>query len=598
MYISFFNLPFVLSSIIFLWPITLPAQENIEALIDQLVEIDKPGTGYAQYFSGSNFLPYEDTEQIGTLIIGATARDRSPTLKKIVEAGIGAVPVLIKHLDDDRKVNLPSIESGGIMWIAFNREYDFNRATAKEAPKGVNVDGLHHSAGQPDRHEVTVGDVCFVALGQIVNRSWSAVRYQPTGGRIISSPTQSKDLRQAIIDEWGKLDRQTHRKKLIEDFQTPDWEPRKIGAYIRLSYYYPGDVEKLVLDFLDRPIASSDKTRELVKEITAVTDPADRKNVLDAMMSDFGAHYRDAIEDELLEHLRFVEYSREREPELVTMGSNARKVLNETFGWPETVTFEDGLAKPQTTFDEFETARFIEALTHDDSEAIGNRVKQIMESERFKEDDSIVEACLICLASRKQFGEYLAGILKKVNFRTATHDQFRTDYLEAIATSKSPAVLKQLEHIVNVATDPDTFIIAAKAVPQESWEAVLTRAKQILAELPAKTTDGRQLLSLVVEKSPADAERILVEFLKPNTVQRCNTVCVVVWSGNPLSQKVLLPLLDDQRELVGFNSGLRVCDRAAQAISHSIEGLRFSTSWSQSDRDQRISVIKEYCQGK
>jgi hypothetical protein len=35
-------------------------------------------------------------------------------------------------------------------------------------------------------HVVTVGDLCFVALGQIVNRSSAAVRHQPTGGLVIS----------------------------------------------------------------------------------------------------------------------------------------------------------------------------------------------------------------------------------------------------------------------------------------------------------------------------------------------------------------------------------------------------------------------------
>jgi hypothetical protein len=582
----------------FLLPIHLFAQEDIAALIEQFVEIDKPGTGYAQYFSGSDFLPYEDTESIGTLIIGATGRERSPTMKKVVESGVNAIPELIKHLDDDRKVCLPSIESGGIMWILFQNEYDFNRATTKDVPNGVNLDLLTMVDGQPDRHEVTVGDICFVTLGQIVNRDWSAVRYHPSGSQIINSPTFSKDLRQAIINEWGKLDPDSHRKKLIEDFQKPDWEQRKIGAYLRLSYYYPNDVEKLVLEFLDRPVTSLDKTVELALKLTSIDNPVDRKNTLKSMIDDCGEHFRESIEIKLFEMLVFIDIERDDLTDEMKRALIARDILHKEFGWPADVTLVHLGTKPRTTYNENEMARFIEALTHDNSVAIGNRVKQIMESERFKDDDSMVEACLKCLASREQFGDYLAEILKKVDFRTATHEQFRTNYLRAIATSKSPAVIKQLEHIVNVATDPDTFIIVAKAVPRESWEPVLTRAKQILAELPADTTDGGQLLTLIVEKSPADAERILVEFLQPNTTQRCDTVCEVVWYGNPLSQKVLLPLLDDQRSLVGFNGKLRVCDRAAQAISHSIEDLKFSSDWSKYERDYTIGIIKEYCRGK
>ena len=103
----------------------------------------------------------------------------------------------------------------GLMWMSFDDEYDYNERTAPGQPEGVNRS--EGPARNFDGHEILVGDLCFVALGQIVNRSFNAVRYQPTGGLIVSSPTKSKVLRDAVLKEWSGLTSDQHRKKLIDD---------------------------------------------------------------------------------------------------------------------------------------------------------------------------------------------------------------------------------------------------------------------------------------------------------------------------------------------------------------------------------------------
>ncbi|WP_442511865.1 hypothetical protein SH528x_003611 [Novipirellula sp. SH528] len=567
--------------------------ETVSELIEQLVEVDSPDTGYGQYFSGSNFLPYHDTEQLGTLIIGATGRQRSPAMQRIVESGFDAVPELLKHLSDARKVKLPPIESGGFMWIAFNNEYDFNRATTNIAPKGVNLDTFGESKKHPDRHEVTVGDLCFVALGQIFNRNWSSSRYQPTGGRIINSPTWSKEQRQAVLDEWGTLDRDGHRNKLIEDFRNPDSEYRATGAYLRLSLYYPQEVEPLVLEWLNRPIPDGQKTYELFEQLAGIDDAGIRKRNLEAILIQQGQHYRDALQTAFFRRIISADVREENGIELDSDELLARRILHETFDWPKPVKFMDWIRKPISTFDNYELARFVKSLTHDDSVAVGQRVQAMMESERFRDDDYMVEACLTCLASRSQFGDYLAKRLQSHDFQTATKIDFPRSYLAAIAQSKSPAVKEQLTKIAQSSNDPDLFLVAANAITEESWAPVLVRAKDILNGLPPDTKDGKQLLKLIVEKSSSEAEMILSDFLKPNTPSRCNTVCEVLWYGNPLSQKLLLPLLDDDRPIPGFSVNVR--NRAATAISHSIESIRFDSDWSKQQRDASIKKIKEYC---
>jgi hypothetical protein len=92
---------------------------------------------------------------------------------------------------------------------------------------------------------ITVGDLCFVALGQIVNRDFSATRYQPSGGLIVSSPSSSKPLRDIVTDDFRNFSEAKHLRLLIQDFLMPDNDDRRGGAYRRLAYYYSGRLEVL-----------------------------------------------------------------------------------------------------------------------------------------------------------------------------------------------------------------------------------------------------------------------------------------------------------------------------------------------------------------
>src|SRR5262249_12466056 len=153
-------------------------------------------------------------------------------LRQIVRSGASAVPDLLKHMGDERPTKIPAVS--GMMWMSFSDEYDFNRRTRKSVPAGVNRDDFGSNAQHPTNHTITVGDLCFVALGQIVNRHFSATRYQPTGGLVVSSPTYSKALRKVILDDWRTLSAESHKQLLIDDFLKPDGEYRRTGAYLRL----------------------------------------------------------------------------------------------------------------------------------------------------------------------------------------------------------------------------------------------------------------------------------------------------------------------------------------------------------------------------
>ncbi len=57
----------------------------------------------------------------------------------------------------------------------------------------------------------------------------------------------------AIKKEWGQLSPNQHKESLVRDFLEPDSEYRRIGAYVRLGYYFPKELEPLVLKQLAEP---------------------------------------------------------------------------------------------------------------------------------------------------------------------------------------------------------------------------------------------------------------------------------------------------------------------------------------------------------
>ena len=296
------------------------ADDELSKLIDDLVKVSEPSVGYSAMFSGSTFLPYADSEQLETLIIGGTYRSESDVMRRIVATGSDAVPTLLKHLSDDRKIALEPLS--GMMWMGFPDEYDFNARTRATRPRDVNRDWFGSGEKHPDSHAITVGDLCFVAIGQIVNRNYSATRYQPTGGLIINSPTYSTRLRAVINEEWADFTREKHRRLLIEDFEKPDDDVRRIGAYWRLSFYYPDAVEPLVLKALEQPVLDVRKIDKFCLNTLYPAKPEDRKRLYDEFIRANGNHYANGVINQLFDDLDTLE-AHEEQPHLPPFSCSA-----------------------------------------------------------------------------------------------------------------------------------------------------------------------------------------------------------------------------------------------------------------------------------
>ncbi len=109
--------------------------------------------------------------------------------------------------------------------------------TQDEGEKAEENFGEGFNAGK--RYTLRVGDLCYVALGQIVNRPYTAVRYQPTAIIYATSVPHCKPLRADLLKEWGGLTAEKHRDSLAKDLGS-DSEYVRAGRVAPRGVLLPG----------------------------------------------------------------------------------------------------------------------------------------------------------------------------------------------------------------------------------------------------------------------------------------------------------------------------------------------------------------------
>src|SRR5262249_35708530 len=145
-----------------------PPPEEIEALINRLTELDQQDTGYSWSVTGSAFLPLGRNE-MHTGLFDQKPHEPSGALRSLVKLGTKALPPLLAHLNHDRPTKITHTHDGffGGMFVG------------EDEGEKKKEDDPDFGAGRK-QYTVMVGDLCYVAIGQIVNRNYWAVRYQPT----------------------------------------------------------------------------------------------------------------------------------------------------------------------------------------------------------------------------------------------------------------------------------------------------------------------------------------------------------------------------------------------------------------------------------
>lgn len=224
-------------------------------LIDALREIDRQAIGLHATLSAWGFLAEDAPAQIDGGVFGSATPAHFPQMRELVCRGAKALPELLRHLDDARPTRF-TVRSNifPIEWGMFAAEYDPRRRGEKaEAEPPSEKDQKAEESGQLEigrgifgavaqlPYTVTVGDVCYVLIGQLVNRRLTAVRYQPSGGVLIASPVRDPALAVRVRRDWAGVTEEELKRSLIRDaIEVPGAD----DALVRLRFFYPDEYRK------------------------------------------------------------------------------------------------------------------------------------------------------------------------------------------------------------------------------------------------------------------------------------------------------------------------------------------------------------------
>lgn len=313
--------------------------ERIRALIRDLAQIEKPNLGLSPTMSGSGFAPLPlATEMLNGILMDHRLAGAA-SFTKLVEIGPVALPYLLESLTDTTPTRLTIEHSGGfggmwygqrpaIRWVAGEAEMvrslvednvddqkiaeivdapgefismakteklplflpqrhdEFNSRNPREkrvielarqefgGMKGQERNSEDFETGI-QHHTVTVGDACYVIIGQITNRTYLAVQYQPTACVYLNSPTHDARIATDVRAVWNSDDPvATVFDSLLLDFRTD----REFDAGVRLAFYFPEKSRPVFLKFLEGIDVSARRLNWMDAEIRAVRAMAASKD--------------------------------------------------------------------------------------------------------------------------------------------------------------------------------------------------------------------------------------------------------------------------------------------------------------------------------
>ncbi len=266
-------------------PVTVEQKTRIVAWIAALAETQSPDIGFSGSETGQNFAPIPGQRRRQVILFDGKKHRTSEAFRKLVETGPVALPFLLAAVDDPTPTQLRVSDSFGTL-IVGGAEILGNpvnpyetRAFAKgELGRQEESTDPDFESGFQQRYTVKVGDICFVAIGQIVGRPYEAVKYVPTGIVVVNSTTSYPDAPKQLRAIWaGKEPTKLLLDSLLIDYATEGifngktlagWSEGsryQIEATIRLLYYFPEETAPLIaarLKSLDVSVATSDASMQ------------------------------------------------------------------------------------------------------------------------------------------------------------------------------------------------------------------------------------------------------------------------------------------------------------------------------------------------
>lgn len=204
---------------------------EVEKLINTLQTVKAlPGWGFYAF-------------DLATALNGGVEETPEPTerpLKMLTRMGARALPQLLKHLSDARPTAM-HVKKTAWSKVRFGSFYSA-RVPANSEPEELQRSDPR-SEELVDEYTVTVGDLCYELVGQIVNRRLEVLSpVVAMSHQTVNSPTHTPALAAACRKDWAGVTAEEHEASLLLDLK--EWNNQElmvphIGAISRLVLYYP-----------------------------------------------------------------------------------------------------------------------------------------------------------------------------------------------------------------------------------------------------------------------------------------------------------------------------------------------------------------------
>jgi hypothetical protein len=199
-------------------------------------------------------------------------------IREIVKHGYQIIPLLLEHLTDLRttrcEISFPHM-------IILGEHLDMLEA---DFPQSFDFD----SGWKEGRtHQVTVGDLCYVSLGQIVNRNYSAFYYLPSLMTIVNSPAINPKVAEKARNLWSACDRVHHINLLVSDLTDTQILWRRADAITRLLFFFPDVGTNQVIRELRRPTYSVYQVNSVIDSISIISSDMPDLGQLNALLDRF-----------------------------------------------------------------------------------------------------------------------------------------------------------------------------------------------------------------------------------------------------------------------------------------------------------------------
>lgn len=209
---------------------------STEALIDALTKVGSTTPGADDTGVYDAFMATDPPIHFQAGLLGEPPPEIPLPMRKLVRRGVAALPYLLAHLRDERATGL-RIKGDGEP-VTFGGAY-FIESYDPRPPVPTGCQDCNRNDEILGDYTVKVGDLCYVLVGQIVNRRLVAVRYQPTMLVYVSSPIHSPVLAERTRNDWSHLTREGFKASLLADLHDTGRTWLNYPALERLRFYYP-----------------------------------------------------------------------------------------------------------------------------------------------------------------------------------------------------------------------------------------------------------------------------------------------------------------------------------------------------------------------